>query len=258
MHLQFNVAGTGRDLILLHGLFGSATNLGGLARRLATSHRVWTPDLRNHGSSPHSDQMNYQLMADDVLELMDHQSIAQAAVLGHSMGGKVAMVMALTAPERVAGLAVLDIAPAQYVHDYNSLITAMLGLDLSDFHSRAGVDRELAKSIPDQATRVFLLQNLQRTETAYRWRLNLPVLLDTANTIQGFPNSLLANRYDGPTVFIHGLESDYLTRHHRPAIHRMYPNADIVSLDQAGHWLHTEQPEKVLTCIITWLDGLAV
>lgn len=256
MRLKFNVSGAGRDLILLHGLFGSASNLGGLARDLLANYRVWSPDLRNHGSSGHSSQMGYRQMATDVLELMDGQSIARAAVLGHSMGGKVAMLMALTAAERVAGLAVLDIAPVEYLHDHKGLIKAMLGLDLPSPGSRAELDRRLEKSIPDRATRTFLLQNLRRTAASYQWRLNLPVLLDASAVIQGFPDDLPNNRYLGPTVFIHGLDSDYVVPGYHPIIHELFSNVEIVSLAEAGHWLHVEQPEQVLDSVHAWLNQL--
>jgi len=228
-------------LVLLHGLFGSSTNWRGVARQLSRRRRVLAMDMRNHGRSFNDDEMTYPDMAGDVLATLDAAGVERADVLGHSMGGKAAMVAALRNPGRVRRLVVVDIAPVIYTHSHLPLVDAMLGLDVSALSSRAEADEKLAGSIADRAVRQFLLQNLDKAEQGYSWRLNLPVLRQVMEDLVGFPemNGLI---FDGPILFLRGAESDYVQPEHRPRIERYFPNAAYAAVAGAGHWVHADQP----------------
>ena len=243
--LHHQSQGSGPPVLVLHGLFGSATNWRAVARLLADRYRVITADLRNHGRSPHHAAMTYPLMARDVEELMDALGLERAAVVGHSMGGKAAMMLALTHPLRVERLAVVDIAPARYTHTHAPLIAAMQGLDLAALRSRADADRLLRDAVPDTATRLFLLQNLALEQGRYFWRLNLAALRGHLDDIMGFPSAGGAT-YDGPVLFLRGERSDYVTAAHSEPILECFPRARIVTVGDAGHWVHADQPEQLV------------
>ncbi len=246
--LFFAEQGQGPPVFLLHGLFGSGTNWRGIAKELAAQHRVITVDLRNHGRSPHVAGMTYPGMADDLDDLMAKLQLDEAAVIGHSMGGKVAMTLSLTKPDRIRRLVVIDIAPVAYAHDHQHLIEAMQNLDLQAVASRADADRRLADRIPDTAIRQFLLQNLISERGAYRWRLNLEALRHHRDDIMGFP-AVELQPYTGPCAFIAGARSDYIQPAHREAITRWFPAAQQVSIPDAGHWVHADQPGALVGAI---------
>ncbi len=237
-------------VLLLHGLFGSISNLKGLARRLSAHWRTISVDLRNHGASPWHDDVSYAAMAGDVGELMDDLDLADAVVAGHSMGGKTAMTLALDAPVRVRGLAVIDIAPVAYGHGHGheGLIDALLGVDLAAVERRADLDRLLATAIPDPVLRGFLGQNLVLDDGRYRWRIHLAALRSGMPRLTGWPEHGEA-RYPGEAVFVHGGASDYVDEAGKRAIARHFPAARLVRVDGAGHWLHAEQPAAVAEAI---------
>jgi esterase len=191
-------------VFVLHGLFGSSRNWQSVARRLRDRFRVYTVDLRNHGQSPHRPGMDYHSLSDDVLELADSVAVSSLRLVGHSMGGKVAMAVALRAPERVEQLAVVDIAPMTYDERFAEIIDAMQDLDLTAIDDRRDADQALSVTVPDQRLRGFLLQNLLRTENGYQWRLNLEALRAGLAEISDFPQPLCDLRYLGPTTFIAG------------------------------------------------------
>jgi len=232
-------------LVVAHGLFGSGVNWRGVARRLSGGRRVLAPDLRNHGRSFHHEAVDYAAMARDILDTLDAQGIHRADLLGHSMGGKAAMVAALTRPEAVAHLVVVDIAPAAYTHSHASLIEALMDVDVAAAGSRGEVDSALKASIPDPMTRQFLLQSLEKAEAGYRWRLNLKALRQGMSDLTGFPQ-LEGHTFEGPALFVNGAESEYLQPGHRPCIESYFPNVRYFTVESAGHWVHVEQPDALI------------
>lgn len=235
----------GGVLVLLHGLFGSGANWRGVARRLADKRRVLVMDMRNHGRSFKDPGMTYEQMAQDVLDTLDMLDIERADLLGHSMGGKAAMIAALNAPGRVDRLIVVDIAPVDYAHTHTPLIEAMMSLDAGALRSRAEADEKLESAIPDRMTRHFLLQSLEKADEGYRWRLNLPALKRSMTDLVGFPDPA-GKTFPGSALFVHGADSDYVQPEHRSRIERYFPNAVFVAIDNAGHWVHVDQPDALI------------
>jgi pimeloyl-ACP methyl ester carboxylesterase len=252
--LHYAELGDGKPLVLLHGLFGSGTNLRGLAKRLADAYRVILADLRNHGRSPHAPGMTYMDMANDLDALLTHLEADHADFVGHSMGGKAAMVLALTRAQRVRRLAVIDVAPVGYPHSYAALIGALRGVKLSQLRSRDEADAALAMAVPDAATRMFLLQNLVFETGRYRWRLNLDALERHMEAILGFPR-LPECRYQGPALFVAGEQSDYLRAEHETRILDLFPQAHIAKIPGAGHWVHVDQPQALLETLKDFLTS---
>ena len=248
------VTGDGPPLLVLHGLFGQAKNWATIAKGLADGHRVIAVDLRNHGASPWSDEMTYPAMAGDVAALIDALPEGRADVLGHSMGGKAAMVLALTRPELVDRLVVADIAPVAYGGgSLLPFVDAMLAVDPSRHASRREVGDALKRAVQDPGIRQFLLSNLTRGDAGLRWTLNLPAIRAAMDTLTGWP--AVDGRYDGETLFLAGERSDYVTKAARPAIDRHFPNARIEPVP-AGHWIHAEAPRATLAALRGFL-GLA-
>ncbi len=248
MKLNHADSGNGRAIIVLHGLFGSLANWKRIARTLADDFRVISVDLRNHGGSPWDDDVSYPAMADDVADLMDELDLEDAVLLGHSMGGKVAMTLALEQPQRVAALAVVDIAPVSYGHSHETLIETLRAVDLSSIRKRSNLDEQLSSDIPDRSLRAFLGQNLVFDDGAYRWRLNLDALGRGMSLLTGFP-TFEESRYEGNCVFIHGEASDYVTDQHHDAIRARFPHATLVGVPGAGHWVHAEQPDRIIEAV---------
>lgn len=253
LDLNFLVSGKGPPLVILHGVFGSANNWKRIAADLAGDHRVLSVDLRNHGESPRADSMSYPEMAADVAALIDREAGGRATVIGHSMGGKAAMWLALSAPERVARLVVIDIAPVAYREHLSAYVAAMQAIDLTAITRRADADVQLREAVPDTGIRAFLLQNLRLDASGARWRLNLDVLAAEMGTISGFPDP--GERvYDGPTLFVKGAKSDYIRDAHRTVIARHFPNARARVVPDAGHWVHVEAPKAFLRALQSFLD----
>lgn len=246
--------GDGDAIVILHGLFGSSSNWGKLSTRLAESHRVIVADLRNHGQSPHDPAMDYRSMAGDVLALLDGLELSRATVLGHSMGGKAAMALALEHGDRVERLIVADVAPVAYAGDsHEGLIDAMLALDLSRVHSRRDASDLLEPAIPESQTRQFLLTNLEQRDGAWRWRIPLRTLRDQLATIREFPE--LPGSYGGPTLFIRGERSEYISDDHISTIRKLFPEYRMETLPDCGHWLHAEAPDRFFAAVKQFLDG---
>lgn len=232
----------GRPPILIaHGLFGSARNWGAIARRLSERRRVLTVDMRNHGASPWSARHGYGDLAADLAEVIAAAG-GQADVLGHSMGGKAAMRLALEHPETVRHLVVADIAPVAYGHSQAHLIHAMRGLDLAGIASRAEADSGLAPAVPEPGVRAFLLQSLDLKSEPPRWRLNLDALEAEMPRIVGW--EAVEGRFAGPALFLSGQLSDYVKPEHRDTIRAQFPAARFAKIPGAGHWLHAEKPRE--------------
>ena len=228
-------------LLIVHGLFGSARNWGIIARRMARDRDVVAVDMRNHGESPHLPGHSYPEMAADLAEVIEAQG-APVDVAGHSMGGKAAMVLALTRPDLVNRLIVADIAPVAYGHDQSPHIHAMRSLDLTGLSSRAEADRRLTATLDDPALRAFFLQSLDLKATPPRWRLNLDVLEAEMPKIVGWPGT--KGQFDGPVLFLSGADSHYVQPGHRPEIKALFPAARFAKLPGAGHWLHADKPRE--------------
>jgi pimeloyl-ACP methyl ester carboxylesterase len=243
-------SGEGSPLVLLHGLFGTARNFGALQRALSARCRVIALDMRNHGDSPHAADMRYPTQAEDVRETLDAMGIARAAVVGHSMGGKAAMALALLHPGRVSRLMVSDIAPVIYQHGNTRLAEAMQAIALTPTLSRREADAALVAVEKRPDVRAFLLQNL-RFGAAPRWRIALPEIAAAVPDLEGWVT--LPGSYDGPTVFVTGAESDYVLPEYRPAIRGMFPNARFVAVKHAGHWVHADNPAGFLSVVEAFL-----
>ena len=236
MRLAYREAGEGPPVVLLHGLFGSARNLGGVARALAAAgHRVLSMDQRNHGESGHDPVVDYLTLAADVAETMDAAGLPRAALVGHSMGGKTAMRLALAEPARVTRLVVADIAPVPYPSHFGAYARAMLALHPG--LSRAQADAALAPDVPEPAVRGFLLHNYRPGEG---WRIGVEHIASSLAHVETWPP--MAARYDGPALFVTGAQSDYVLPQHHPAILALFPAARFTPIPNAGHWLHAEQP----------------
>jgi pimeloyl-ACP methyl ester carboxylesterase len=246
--------GQGAPLVVLHGLFGSGRNWASVARRLAARRRVLVPDLRNHGDSPWSDAMGYEDMATDVFAFIRARGLGRAALLGHSMGGKTAMLTALEHGDAVERLIVVDIAPVTYPVHWAAEIEEMRALDLEVIARRADADRLLSARIPDGALRAFLLQNLVFEAGKAHWRLNLPAIERAMPRLGGFPARAAAAPFAGPALFIAGDRSDYVRAAHETAILSYFPSATISRIEGAGHWVHAEQPEAFVRAVERFLD----
>lgn len=251
--LQTREAGDGPVLVLMHGLFGSSRNWVAIQKTLAEHFSVVSVDLRNHGASPWSDQMDYDVMAEDVGALIRQRGWDSVCLLGHSMGGKVAMTLALRQPELVNRLIVADIAPVVYAPHYSDYIDAMLGIDLLQITRRSDADSMLAASIPEPGVRAFLLQNLVHEQGTWSWRINLTVLQQSLVALGEFPVGAERPSTDCPTLFIRGSASDYVLDDYLPIIRAFFPHTELHTIAGAGHWLHAEQPAEFVTQVRRFL-----
>lgn len=243
----------GVPVVLLHGLFGAGDNLGVLARQLAATRRVVQVDLRNHGQSPHHGYMDLSTMAGDVVALMDTLGIAQADIVGHSLGGKVAMQIALNQPQRVRRLVIADIAPVAYGRGHDTVFAALHAVDLAALQSRSDAERMMAPFIDEPALRQFLLKSLQRGDDGgYRWRFNLAALEANYDALRAAPGG---EPFAGPTLFIRGGRSDYVSAAHEPLLRRLFPHHRLETIAEAGHWVHGEQPALFNALVLQFLDS---
>ena len=234
----------GQDLIVIHGLFGMSDNWNSLGKQFAKYCKAHLIDLRNHGRSPHSTDFNYKVMCEDVLEYMKDHNIQKPILLGHSLGGKVAMKFAFTYPEKIEKLIVADIAPKEYNSDfYKNLLGTLYNLPLDDFDTREDIDNLLSDNFDDKDMRLFLLKNLYRNEKKeFAWRFNIDVLLEKIQNIEDA--SFLSGKLHVPTHFIRGGNSNYISSADELLIKKHFTDFSICTIDGAGHWLHAEKPEK--------------
>lgn len=226
-------------LLIVHGLYGSARNWGAIAKRMSEDRQVLSIDMRNHGESPWFDSHSYHDMANDLAEVITANG-APVDVIGHSMGGKAAMVLALTQPTLLRRLIVADIAPVAYTHTQLGFIKSMRELDLSQIEKRSDADRLLAADVTDAGVRAFLLQSLDIK--GRHWRLNLDVLEAEMPKIMDFPK--FEQQFDGAALFLSGGTSDYVLPEYRPAIKALFPKARFARIPGVGHWLHAEKPRE--------------
>jgi pimeloyl-ACP methyl ester carboxylesterase len=252
MQLHFKESGQGRAVILLHGLFGSSDNWHFIALRLAENFHVFAVDHRNHGLSPHSAEMNYPLMAADVEKFFATRGLETASVIGHSMGGKTAMQFALQFPQRVEQLVVADMAPRAYAPAHEKIFAALLALDLPQFQTRQQIVETLAQEIPSLILRRFLLKNLGRNSAGqFFWKINLR---DIAESYPHLRQPVLHPRpFARPALFIRGGKSDYLRPEDEPLIRELFPQAQILTIAEASHWVHADEPEEFLRLLLDFL-----
>jgi len=249
MKLHYKEIGSGSPLILLHGLFGSSDNLYSVAKELAKKYHVFVVDERNHGNSPWSDVMNYDVMADDIREFMEDHAIPNALIVGHSMGGKTAMKIAHKYPELVRKLVVSDISPRYYAPHHQSILAGLNNVSLDTIHSRTEADNQLAAHIKDLPTRQFLLKNLCRDENGqFKWKINLSVITQQIEFVgAGIKDSEIITT---PALFIRGGNSDYIKDTDEPIIKKIFPNSSIKTIEGASHWIHAEKPAEFITMIL--------
>ncbi len=254
--LFFNAYGEGPGaLVILHGFLGSSANWHTLARTIfAKDRRVLTFDARNHGRSFHDDGFSYPLMADDVVRALDHEGIERATFLGHSMGGKTAMHLALEHPDRTDALVVVDMAPRAYPPHHHTILDALNRVDLSLVTSRQEAEAALEAGVPDQGVRQFLLKNLvAQPGGGYRWAINLPVL--TARYAEVTRAVESDRTYDGPVLFVRGERSTYIRDADVPGIEKLFPAAQVVTIPGAGHWVHAEAPQALAGAVVAFMDA---
>ncbi|MFE8071252.1 alpha/beta fold hydrolase [Marinobacteraceae bacterium S3BR75-40.1] len=253
IRLKAKVDGDGPPLILLHGLFGSRQNLGAIATRLSPEWQVHSLDLRNHGHSPHCDSMTYPEMAADVARYMEEAGLESAHLLGHSMGGKTAMQLALSHPGRVQRLIVADIAPVNYAARHDAILDGLCALEPSRLSSRTEADRQLQAYVSEPAVRAFLLKNLVRSGEGFAWRMNLSAIRANYDALRAAPEG--EGAFEGATLFIKGGESDYIQTAHREAVKSRFPNAVLRVMPECGHWLHAQKPDLFATLCRRFLQG---
>lgn len=264
MKLFYRKEGSGTPLVVVHGLYGSSDNWINIGKRLSEKHTVYLIDQRNHGRSPFSDVHTFNSMRDDLAEFFESHNIGKATILGHSMGGKVAMWFAADFPEKVEKLVVADIAPKDYLllnddsqyYLHRNILMAMQELDFSQIHNRNDVDDRLAEKIDDARIRQFLLKSVEKNKITklYQWRVNVNVLYDNLEEIvSGVNRRWLEDRIpitSYPVIFIRGMKSKYILPEDEPMIKEIYPDSRIIDIPDAGHWLHAEQPEKFMQAVM--------
>ena len=232
----------GPRIVFCHGLFGQGKNWTSVARALSDEFRLTLVDLPNHGRSAWTEELSFAQMADALAGLLA-QLGEPATVVGHSMGGKVAMALALRRPDLVERLCVVDIAPVRYqkLSSFADYVRGMRALDLTRLGDRATADRELVPYVPDPTVRSFLLQNLRREADGWRWQMNLQLLGDHLADLADWPE-LPVDPYQGPTLWMAGADSDYITTDYAPAMRRLFPRVQLMTVKRSGHWVHAEQP----------------
>ncbi len=252
MELYAREFGQGSPVIILHGLFGFSDNWQTIAKGLADEHTVITPDLRNHGRSPHLPTHTYLDMANDVQAYMEAHWIFSAALVGHSMGGKAAMQLALSHPDAVERLVVVDIAPTQADDNQSSIFAALLDMDLSKMTDRKTAETYLAERVSEVGTRQFLLKNITREDDGtFTWKMNLPVLWKFYNDILG---PVQGEPFDKPTLFIRGSQSNYIKDAEIPFLKTLFPQAEVATVEGAGHWVHADKPAALLALLKQFLN----
>ena len=265
MKLFYRKYGEGPPLIILHGLYGSSDNWVTIARRISEYFTVYLPDLRNHGQSPWSDINDYDSMSMDLFELVSELRLKKFFLAGHSMGGKTAVNFTLKWPEMIQGLLIADISPFSNeiskiaaFNEHKSVLTAITSTDISKSSSRIDIDRLLEEKIPSEKVRGLIMKNLQRDrDNKFLWKLNARSLLDNLNKIVGgLP--LLSEDYQQitgfPVIFLKGENSDYILKEDNDKILRLFPGAEIKKIKDAGHWLHTDNPDSVTDSFINLLN----
>jgi pimeloyl-ACP methyl ester carboxylesterase len=253
MKLFYREMGNGSPVIIVHGLFGMSDNWMNIAKQLADHYKIYLPDMRNHGSSPHHEEWSYDVMAEDLAEFIELHKIKDPVLIGHSMGGKVVMKLVNEQPDLVKKLVVVDISPRYYKPHHQHILDAMNDLDLASFESRQEADEALKKSIKDWGIRQFLLKNIQRNKNGFEWKHNLALI---TKKIEEVGQSTMPEwPVETPSLFIRGANSDYISNGDIDEIKSQYVNSQVVTLKNAGHWIHAEQPEAFVKTITSFIEA---
>lgn len=253
MDLFFRQHGQGKPLVILHGLFGSSDNWQSMANRFSVDFEVITPDLRNHGQSPHDPDISYELMAGDLGRLIQSLNLPTLNLIGHSLGGKVAMQYALTYPQKVEKLVIVDIAPRHYAVGHDQYVSSLLKLNLDQYKLREDIDQTLASDIPEPVIRQFLMKNLKRNPAGgFSWKLNLISIRDN---LQRLGNEITSvSSFGGPSLFMIGADSDYVSPEDYPGIRKLFPASRISVFADTGHWIHADNPERFYTEVTEFIN----
>lgn len=253
MKLNYKKLGEGEPLIILHGLFGMLDNWYTLGKKFAENFTVYLVDLRNHGQSPHNEEWNYKVMSDDLTEFFQEQNIDKATIIGHSMGGKVTMCFAAEHSELLKKIIVVDIAPRFYPIHHDTILEALLSVDVENLRSRNEADETLSRYISDFGTKQFLLKNLARKEndsTKFEWKFNLSVIAKNIHEV----GTEIKNGSIIPTLFIRAENSNYINNFDEEEVKNIYPNSEVVSIN-SGHWVHAEKPEEFYNVVMNFLQN---
>ena len=256
MRLNYSDQGVGDPVFLIHGLFGSLSNLGNLARALAPNYRVISVDLRNHGDSPHQPEMSLLSMAQDIVELMDYLSIASAYFVGHSLGGKVAMQLAMSEANRVKSLVIVDIAPVKYQDNNSIIINNLYDLSKVIIKDRKMADSFLSLQGVEFFVRAFLLKNLRRN-IAGNFELKININAIKANYENHLSAAPQGEIFTGPCLFLKGENSDYIDQQQLPIIQSIFPKSSVKTIEAVGHWLHAEKPELFNQMVLQFIDEIS-
>lgn len=254
MNLYFRHFGQGQPVIILHGLFGQSDNWVTIGRRIADRFSVYIPDLRNHGQSPHAAMHSYPAMVDDLTEFIDEQRIENPIIIGHSMGGKVAMAYTLENFDMVDKLVIVDISPRKYPERlvHTRVITEMMRTRLDAYISRAEAEKDLSTRVHDPRIRMFILKNLYyKMPGKLAWRLNLDAINNSIDQL--FDGVASENRFTGPALFVRGGRSDYIVDEDIPLIKKYFPSALIKTIPGASHWVHADAPEELCALLSNFL-----
>lgn len=254
MELNYKVFGdVGEDIIIIHGLLGSLDNFQTIAKQLSETYRVWLLDMRNHGRSFHSEEMNYEVMVEDVHEFMKINQLAHAHLIGHSMGGKVAMNFALTYPELVNDLIIIDIGPKKYEGDHQVILKTMKDISLNDFSERSEIEEKISEKIHSQKIVQLMMKNLGRDQNTFFWKPNVEVILKNYRLLMDtMPKHQIFN---GKTVFIKGENSEYIELDELEDFRKYFSEAQMMIVPNSGHWVHADQPEVFLQLLFKILNN---
>lgn len=254
MELHYKELGTGKPLIILHGLFGSSDNWMSIARALEDHFKIYLVDQRNHGQSPNSEEFSYEAMAQDLYEFIKSKNIEQPSIMGHSMGGKTAMKFAINHPDLWDKLIVVDMAPRAYPVRHRTILDGLKSIDVAQLKSRGDADKQLAEYIPQLGIRQFLLKNLARKNNGgFEWKINLPVIDKNIEQMgEGIEERLAIEK---EVLFIRGENSDYIRDSDNILIVQLFPNSEVKTVKNAGHWVHAEQPDEVVRLVTEFLHG---
>lgn len=253
MKLYYRQRGQGTPIVILHGLFGCSDNWFTIARKLEEEYRVILPDLRNHGQSPHSEEWDYTAMSDDLYDLFNELQLDSANLMGHSMGGKVAIEFAARYPEKINKIVVVDIAPKYYPVHHMEILNGLRSIDLNTLQSRNEADKKLAETIQEPGIRQFLLKNLARNDDKFYWKINLDVIEKKIENVgEGMDDAI---EIDLPALFIRGEKSDYILNEDYDLIRDIFPKAKIATIKNSGHWVHAEKPAELLDMLTYFLKN---
>jgi len=248
MKLFYRELGKGNPIIILHGIFGSSDNWLTVGKKLSEKNKIYLVDQRNHGQSFHSKIFNYQVMAQDIKDFMEDHLIKKVILIGHSMGGKVAMNFAISYPEKLIKLVIVDIAPKVYKVHHENILKGLSSMNLATIQSRKMADEYLANYVPEIEVRQFLLKNLARNDIGkFKWKLNLNAIKKNVKLMGDELDT--DNSFNGPTLFIRGGNSNYITEGDKSSFKNYFKNSSLITIPNSGHWVHAEQPEKFMVVV---------